>query len=136
MRFLDANVFIYAYYKPKKELTERQKELKEQAKGIITRINEGEKVITTVIHLSEVSNILKRALRLEELNSLLVGLYSLDNVTILDVAAEDYLGAIELVRDLKRDPNDCLAVEVMKREGVHEIYTFDSGFDSLTEKLP
>jgi predicted nucleic acid-binding protein len=52
------------------------------------------------------------------------------------IPAEDYLGAIELVRELKMDPNDCLAGEVMKREGVHEIYTFDSGFDSLTEKLP
>jgi len=54
------------------------------------------------------------------------------------IPAEEYLGAIELMRDLKMDPNDCLAVEVMKRVGVHEIYTFDSGFDELKmiEKLP
>ena len=38
------------------------------------------------------------------------------------IPAEEYLGAIELMRDLKMDPNDCLAVEVMKRVGVHEIY--------------
>ena len=36
MRFLDANVFIYAYYKPKRQLTQTEKEMKEQAKSIIT----------------------------------------------------------------------------------------------------
>ena len=60
MRFLDANVFIYAYYKPKRKLTERQKEMKERSKEIIRKINEGEDVITTVVHLSEVTNIIKR----------------------------------------------------------------------------
>lgn len=35
MRFLDANVFIYAYYKPKRELTEKQKQMKERSKEII-----------------------------------------------------------------------------------------------------
>jgi len=34
MRFLDANVFIYAYYKPKRELTEKQKPMKERSKEI------------------------------------------------------------------------------------------------------
>ena len=74
MRFLDANVFIYAYYKSKRELSDKQKEMKEHAKEIIKRINEGEDVITTVIHLSEVSNILKKALGFDDL--LLLGLYS------------------------------------------------------------
>jgi len=131
MRFLDANLFIYAYYKPKHELTEKQKEIKEKAKEIIRRINEGEEEITTVVHLSEISNILKRALSTEDLYSLLIGLFSLDNVRIVDVTEGDYLSAIELMSELKMDPNDCLAVEVMKREGINEIYTFDKGFDGV-----
>jgi len=45
MRVLDANVFIYAYYKPKRELTEKQKQMKEHAKEIIRKINEGEEVM-------------------------------------------------------------------------------------------
>jgi len=52
MKFLDANVFIYAYYKPTRKLTEKQKEMKERSKAIIRRVNEGEAVITTVVHLS------------------------------------------------------------------------------------
>jgi predicted nucleic acid-binding protein len=131
MRFLDANVFIYAYYKPKRELTEKQKEMKKRSKEIIRRINEGEDVITTVVHLSEVSNILKRALSMEDLYSLLIGLFSMDNVRIVDVTVEDYLGAIELMNELKMDPNDCLAVEVMRCEDINAIYTFDMGFDGV-----
>jgi hypothetical protein len=131
MRFLDANVFIYAYYKPTRELTEKEKQMKEHAKDTITRINEGEEVITTVVHLSEVSNILKRALSMEDLYSLLIGLFSMDNVRIVDVTTEDYLGAIELMSELKMDPNDCLAVDVMRCEDINEIYTFDRGFDGV-----
>ena len=41
--------------------------MKEHAKEIIRRINEGEEVITAVVHLSEVANILKRALSMEDL---------------------------------------------------------------------
>lgn len=131
MRFLDANVFIYAYYKPKRELTEKQKEMKERSKEIIRKINEGEEVITTVVHLSEVTNILKRALSMEDLYSLLIGLFSTDNVRIVDVTTEDYISAIELMGELKMDPNDCLAVDVMRCEDINEIYTFDRGFDGV-----
>jgi len=62
MRFLDANVFIYAYYKPKRKLNEKEKRMKEEAKNIVNRIMEGEKIVTSIVHLSEVVNILKRAL--------------------------------------------------------------------------
>jgi|LGVF01.1.fsa_nt_gb predicted nucleic acid-binding protein len=132
MKFLDANVFIYAYYKPKRKLTEKQKEMKERSKEIIRKINGGEEeVITTVVHLSEVSNILKRALSMADLHSLLIGLYSLDNVRIVDTTKEVYLCAIELMSELKIDPNDCLAAEVMRREDISEIYSFDKGFDDV-----
>jgi len=74
---------------------------------------------------------LKRALSLADLHSLLIGLYSLDNVRIVDTTTEVYLGAIELMSELKIDPNDCLAAEVMRREDISEIYSFDKGFDAV-----
>ncbi len=55
----------------------------------------------------------------------------MDNVRIVDVTVEDYLGAIELMSELKIDPNDCLAVDVMRCEDINEIYTFDKGFDGV-----
>jgi predicted nucleic acid-binding protein len=139
MRFLDANVFIYAYYKTKRELTEEQRIMKEKAKEIIRRINDGEEdVVTTVVHLSEVCNILKRAMKLHDLQTFLIGLYSMDNVKIVDVSKDMYLTAIGLMDEFKLDPNDCLAVLVMEREGINEIYTFDKGFDNVgwIKRLP
>ena len=139
MRFLDANVFIYAYYKPKRELTKEQKIMKEKAKEIIKMINDGkEEVITTVVHLSEVCNILKRAMKLHDLQTFLIGLYSMDNVKIVDVSKDMYFTAIGLMDEFKLDPNDCLAVLVMEQEGINEIYTFDKGFDNVgwIKRLP
>ena len=61
MKFLDANIFIYAYYRPKKDLSEKEEAMKEQAKKIISNISQGkEQVITTVVHISEIVNISKK----------------------------------------------------------------------------
>ncbi len=131
MKFLDAHIFIYAYYKPRQQLTEKQKEMKDKSKEILRKINEGEEVTTTVIHLSEISNILKRSLDLNDLSELLIGLYSMDNIKIVDVTKGDYLSAIELMEDITLDPNDCLAIEIIRREGIDEIYSFDGRFDGV-----
>lgn len=83
-RFLDANVFIYAYYKLKPGLTEEQRKQRTSSRGLA----KGERVVTTVVHLSEVSNILKRALPSLDLQQFLIGLFSLDNVPIVGVSRE------------------------------------------------
>jgi len=139
MRFLDANIFIYAFYKPKGRLTEKQKFMKEKAKEIVRKLIEGkEKFITTVVHVSEVANILEKALSIEALNSILTTLYSLENLKIVGITEEEYLIAIELMKKYKIDPNDCLAIYIMKKEGIKEIYSFDKDFDKIEEirRLP
>lgn len=139
MRFLDANIFIYAYYKPRKPLTQKEKQMKEHAKQIITNISEGkEQVTTTVVHISEIANILKHGLPPEKLTNLILGLFMLDNLKIHGVTREQYLVATELGDDLKLDPNDALAIDIMKQNNVVEIYTFDEDFDNTQEisKLP
>ena len=131
MRFLDANVFIYAYYKPKRKLGETEKGLKDRAKEIIQRVSQGEEPLTTVVHLSEVANILKKGLEPKSLNALTIGLLTIDNLEILGVTPEDYLSASELGQELNLDPNDALATETMKEHGVREIYSFDTDFDRI-----
>ena len=132
MRFLDANVFIYAYYKPKKQLAEKERQMKEQAKKIISNISQGkEDVVTTVVHVSEVVNILKHGLPLDQLTTIIRGLFMLDNVKITGVSAQAYFAAIELGDDLKLEANDALAVDVMRVSGLKEIYSFDEHFDQL-----
>ena len=130
MKFLDANVFIYAYYKPKRKLTKREKKLKEEAKRIISDISEGrEKAATTVVHLSEIVNILKHGMTPKELTDFILGLYFLDNLEIYGVSEAEYFAAAELAADLKIDPNDALAIDFMRRNGIEEIYSFDKDFE-------
>jgi len=132
MKFLDANVFIYAYYKPKKQLTEKEKQMKEQAKKIITDMSQGrEQVVTTVVHVSEMVNILKHGMPLEKLTEVIRGLFMLDNVTVQGVTKEVYFAANELGNDLKLEANDALAIDIMKSINITEILTFDEDFDRV-----
>jgi uncharacterized protein len=132
MRFLDANVFIYAYYKPKKQLTQKEKQMKEHAKNIITNVSQGkEEVLTSVVHVSEIVNILKHGMPQDQLTVIIRGLFMLDNVTINDVTREAYFAATELGDDLKLEANDALAVDIMKTNDICEIYSFDEHFDKI-----
>ena len=132
MKFLDANVFIYAYYKPKKQLTEKEKQMKEQAKKIITDMSQGrEQVVTTVVHVSEMVNILKHGMPLEKLTEVIRGLFMLDNATVQGVTKEVYFAANELGNDLKLEANDALAIDIMKSINITEILTFDEDFDRV-----
>jgi len=132
MRFLDANVFIYAYYKPKKQLTQKEKQMKERAKQIISNVSQGKEEVTmTVVHLSEIVNILKQGIPLDQLNKIIRGLFMLDNVKIHGVTREAYFAAAELGEDLKLEANDALAVDIMRLNDIREIYSFDEDFDQI-----
>lgn len=132
MKFLDTNVFVYAYYKPKRQLSQKEKQMKEEAQKIISAISKGkEEVLLTVIHISEVVNILKHGMPIDQLLDLIRGLFMLDNVRILDVTKEAYFTATELGEDLKLEPNDALAVDFMTQNGIKEIYSFDEDFNKV-----
>ncbi len=132
MRFLDANIFVYAYYKPKKQLTPKEKQMKEQAKRIIADVSQGKEQVTmSVVHLSEMANILKHGMPLEQLTNVIRGLFMLDTVTIHGVTREAYFAATELGDDLRLEANDALTVDIMRSHNVTEIYTFDEDFDHV-----
>lgn len=132
MKFLDANVLIYAYYKPRRQLTNREKAMKTLAKKVVTDINEGEEeVMTTVVHLSEMANILKQGVSLEMLHEVLFGFLTASNVHVVGVTREDYFAANELGVELGLDPNDALSVQVMRLHGISEVYSFDRGFEGV-----
>jgi predicted nucleic acid-binding protein len=132
VKFLDANIFIYAYYKSSRRLSEKGQEMKDQAQKIISDISEGkEEVVTTVVHISEVVNILKKGLTRELLNTTILGLFMLDNLTLVDVTKAEYFAAIAYGDDLNLEPNDALAVDIMHQKGIEEIYSFDKHFDQV-----
>jgi predicted nucleic acid-binding protein len=132
MRFLDANVFVYAYYKPRRQLGQKEEQMKEYAKKIVRGVSEGkEEVMMTVVHVSEMVNILKHGMPLEQLSLMVRGLFMLDNVKISGVTREAYFAAAELGDDLKLEANDALAVDVMRLNEIREVYSFDEGFDRV-----
>ena len=98
----------------------------------MTDVSEGnESAITTVVHLSEVVNILKQGLKPGRLAEMVASLIMLDSIDILAVGKNDYLAATELGRDLEMDSNDALAVKVMQARKVKEIYSFDKVFERI-----
>jgi predicted nucleic acid-binding protein len=132
MIFLDANIFIYAYYRPKKQLTEKEEAMKDQAKKIVSNISQGkEQVTTTVVHISEIVNILKNGLTQDPVTQIILGVFMLNNVKIMDVTKDAYFAAAELGEDLKLEPNDALAVDIMRQNEISEIYTFDEHFSKI-----
>jgi predicted nucleic acid-binding protein len=139
MKFLDTNIFIYAYYKPKKQLTQKEQQMKTLSQKIISDISQAkEQVITTVVHVSEVANILKHGLPREQLTTILQGLFMANNIKIEGVSAQAYFAAVELGEELNLEANDALAVDVMRQNIVEEIYSFDEHFDNLQniKRLP
>jgi hypothetical protein len=135
MRFIDANVFIYAVLKPKRKLNEREQEIKKASKKIFKRINEGEEVITTVVHLSEVANILEDAANLGFSLSFLRDILLKRNVRVEMVGDKDYIESVLLAEEKRVSINDALAYLLMKRKGIKEIYTFDKHFRNLDVRV-
>jgi predicted nucleic acid-binding protein len=135
MRFIDANVFIYAVLKPKRALNEKEQEIKNASKEIFTRVNEGEEVITTVVHLSEVANVLEDAANLSRSISFLRDILLKRNVVVEAVSEKDYMESVLLADEKRVSINDVLAYLLMKRKGIEEIYTSDKHFENFDVRI-
>jgi uncharacterized protein len=126
--FVDANVFIYAFLKTKRQLQPSEQKLKEAAKKIVARISKGEKVATSVVHFSEVCNILEDYLPFEEATMQEKGLLYRENIEIFEVTTQDYLEAVTMSETSHVGANDALAYVLMQKENIQAIYSFDKDF--------
>jgi len=131
MRFLDANVFIYAFLKARHKLKAEDQAVKEAAQSIISRVNKGERVVTTVVHMSEVFNFVEDWLPTDEALKLEEGLLSNDSIEVEAVDREAYISSIDLAKENSIGLNDGLAISVMQKNGVSEIYSFDKHFEKI-----
>jgi predicted nucleic acid-binding protein len=138
MRFVDSNVFLHAFLRPRRPLTEREQLVKDEAKSIVKRLEEGEEVATTTVHLSEVVNIVETGLGLERSLGFLSWVVSSGNMRVYPVSVEDYEAAVPVAKERGISANDALAYAVMRKEGIEEIYSFDRHFDGLGDimKVP
>jgi predicted nucleic acid-binding protein len=106
--------------------------MKALAKTIISDISQGkEEVMITVVHVSEVANILKHGMPQDQLTTIIRGLFMLDNVRIMDATKDAYFAATELGEDLKLEPNDALAIDMMRQNNITEIFSFDEHFNQI-----
>ena len=131
--FIDANVFIYAFLKPKRKLQPHEEKIKEAAKKIVTRINDGEETVTSVVHYSEICNILETHLPTQAAHTLEKNLLFTDNIQIKQVTKEHYQKAIATAEDHQIGTNDALAYTLMKERELTTIYSFDKDLDKLKD---
>ena len=59
-------------------------------------------------------------------------LYSAESVEVFMALPEEYLAAADQAGELGVDLNDALAVLVMRRMGMVEIYSFSRDFDGMS----
>ena len=135
MRFIDANVFIYAVLKPRTALPGAVVRRKAAARDIFLRVNEGEEVITTTVHLSEVANVLEDAAGIGFAGDLLSAILTKPSVDVATVSADDYRESVAWARKYAISVNDALARVIMQRHGVDEIYTFDRHFKQVKVRI-
>ena len=131
MRFIDANVFIYAVVKPKRRAPKDIVDIKSRTKAIMERVDGGEPVLTSVVHLSEVANVLEGYLRPGDLNEYFNSILYKENITVCAVDRELYRLSNESFLIYGVGLNDAVASILMKREGINEIYSYDAHFDKI-----
>lgn len=129
-RFIDANIFIN-WLKATPQTAVRDENA--TISGYILRsIEDGEEALTTVTIKDEVAIWLSRyrADALDRFLELLRGYVSLEIVT---PTTEDQIEAGKLMGRYRLGYTDLLSLKTMKRYGLKEIYSSDTGFDTVPE---
>lgn len=131
--YVDTNVFVYALLKPTRKLQPHEINAKEAARKILGKINAGELVCFSVVHFSELCNIIEYYYPLEEALKLEKGLLLRSNIQVCDVTQDVYLSAVSIAEQQHVGLNDALAYVLMKRGGITKIYSFDKHFDRFAD---
>ena len=133
VRFVDASVFVHAYLRPRRELKAHERSIKARAREIVTRINRGETVATSTVHFSEIANLLEAWMPLQDARTIQRGLLQRDNVEIWSTAKGDLVEAMSVGQETDVGATDALAVILMRRNGLKDIYSFDGDFDRFRD---
>ena len=136
MIYLDANIFIYAFFKIKegKILSDKIKWCKQEAKKIIKKINAEENTYCiSLIQLSEIVNLLKSVMSWENLGKFIMGLISNKAIKIVEMSKLMYINAVNKIAIYTMDSNDISAYLLMKEKKIKKIYTFDRQFERFSD---
>jgi predicted nucleic acid-binding protein len=124
MRFVDANVFIYAIVKsPQKDY--------EISRTILQRIESGEAAATSLAVIQEVINWLQYNGRKREVGSFLLAINSYLSMSKLSTNWDNFLPSLENMYDKQINLVDSLTLQIMKHNKINEIYSYDKDFDRI-----
>jgi predicted nucleic acid-binding protein len=125
LKFVDADVFLYAIIKsPKKDC--------EIAHAILKRIENGEATATSLAVVQEVVDFLEYNKRQEEIRPFLTAINSLLTMEKLAENWNDFLPAMDNKDNcLGFSFVDGLTLEIMNRHKITEIYSCDKDFDRV-----
>jgi len=124
MRFIDANVFIYT-------LTKNPRESFEASRKILKKIEDGEEAITSTAVIQEVVDWLEYNGRRGEVEAFLTAINSYTSLRKSITSWEDMLSALDYMKANDVDYVDALTLQMMKKNGIGEIYSNDKDFDKI-----
>lgn len=124
MRFVDANVFIYAMVKsPKKDY--------DISRGILERIEKGEEAVTSLAVIQEVVSWLEYNGRTKEVRKFLAGVNSYLSLEKRAAPWGNFMQAMDVAEASDMGLVDALSVLAMKDCGINEVYSNDKDFDRV-----
>ncbi len=136
-KFLDSNVLIHAFLKPKENITQRDSEIKRKSIDIVKKLQSGDlKVVLTTAQIFEVVNILESWISHQAAREIIDFLFTAKNIKIYAVTQKDLEEALtvaERYKDNEIGINDCVTYIAMKNANISEILSFDKHFDTLAD---
>ena len=127
MKYLDSNIFIYAYLDTG--------EKKEKSEQILKEIVDGTAAVTSTITINEIVWVIWRETGDREI-AIKQALQTLElpNLTVLEVNARDMYSSLNFMKKYpKLKPRDAIHLAVSLRAGVFRIVSNDSDFDGVSE---
>ena len=94
-------------------------------------VEDGEPVVTTPAHISEVANILESRADSMSAATILRAIVGLEALTVHPLNGGHVKAAVTLSQRMGLGFNDALAYIVMREAGVEEIFSFDRDFDEI-----
>ena len=124
MIYLDTNVFIYILDK------NAEKRFRDISRKILKRIEKKEWAIISFISLMEVMWWCEKHLknRMKEVYDMIM---SYKNLKIINIFSDMFDDALFFKIKYGLELNDCIALAVMVKSGIDEIYSNDTGFDKV-----
>ena len=124
MIYLDTNIFIYILDK------NAEKRFRNISRKILKRIEKDEVAITSFISLMEVLWWCEKNLK-DKIKEVYDMIMSYKNLKIINIFSDMFDDALFFKIKYGLEFNDCIALAVMVKSEIDEIYSNDTGFDKV-----